>query len=438
MQVGAAFGAETLFYEPPEPPAPPAAASAPASPPVPDVVSLPALLRQAAEHHPAIRGARLDADAAAQDVASARLARWPTVSATMETHGSNVATSSSRALNVEQTLWDAGRVRARIAEASSLAEVSRTRLLAVRQSLWLEVVAAWQSQLAAQGRAEVARKTLQRLDNYRAIMRRRVEAQASPVIELELVDARIVQTQVELNQAEAARAMAVARLAQLSGWSGLQERLLPAMADAGPVQSITPWLQGLALETAALDSPSVAMARFDAEAARSRLAAKEAEKYPQVYARVSQPIGSRVVSGDRGAAVFVGLRYTPGAGFSNWSESRSLSLRAQSADEAVESARREVVYALDADRAELSAAVTRLAAAEGSVSGSELVLASYLRQFQGARKTWQDVLNAARELAQNEYARIDVQATLVGALARLQVRLGRSADGIGSITQETP
>jgi adhesin transport system outer membrane protein len=77
------------------------------------------------------------------------------------------------------------------------------------------------------------------------------------------------------------------------------------------------------------------------------------------------------------------------------------------------------------DQEEWSNTRKRIAALEKSVQGSDLVLASYQRQFQAGRKTWQDLLNAVRELAQNQYALVDAQATMMGAMYRLQVRMGQ-------------
>ena len=57
--------------------------------------------------------------------------------------------------------------------------------------------------------------------------------------------------------------------------------------------------------------------------------------------------------------------------------------------------------------------------------GSEKVLESYQRQFQAGRKSWLDLLNAVRELAQNEYALADAKAGMVSAMNRLQIRMGQ-------------
>ena len=290
----------------------------------------------------------------------------------------------------------------------------------------LQVIGAWQTWVSAQGRAAIADATIKQLGDYRERMRRRVEAQASPLIELDLVEARLLQTQVELNQARANARIAVAKLEQLTGWAGLEQRLASdgAMAATDNVRQQAVEVIAVDVDAAADRAPAVAMARAEAQAARSRLDQKQAEKYPQLYLRLNQPIAGGTV-GNQSLAVFVGLRYSPGAGFSQLSETKSVALRAQSAEESIDLTRREAANALRADTAELAAALDRLPAAESSVAGGDRVLESYLRQFAASRKTWQDVLNAARELAQNKYSQVDIQASLLGALYRLWVRLGR-------------
>jgi adhesin transport system outer membrane protein len=60
-----------------------------------------------------------------------------------------------------------------------------------------------------------------------------------------------------------------------------------------------------------------------------------------------------------------------------------------------------------------------------SVRGSDKVLESYQRQFQAGRKSWLDLLNAVRELAQNQYALADAKASMAAAMLRLQIRMGQ-------------
>jgi adhesin transport system outer membrane protein len=81
-------------------------------------------------------------------------------------------------------------------------------------------------------------------------------------------------------------------------------------------------------------------------------------------------------------------------------------------------------HTLQSDREEFVSARLRIAAIEKSVDGSALVLASYKRQFEAGKKTWLDLLNAVRELAQNQYNLVEARGTLTGAMYRLQLRMG--------------
>lgn len=175
----------------------------------------------------------------------------------------------------------------------------------------------------------------------------------------------------------------------------------------------------------AAEHPSVMRAEFDAQQARSRLKIKQSEAWPQIYVRAFQPLGTLPTSSDTGLTTFIGLRYTPGAGLSNVLEAQALSTRISSAELLVQTAYRDVQQTLLSDHEEWVNARKRIAALERSVQGADLVLASYQRQFQAGRKTWQDLLNAVRELAQNQYALVDAQAAMMGALYRLQVRTGQ-------------
>jgi outer membrane protein, adhesin transport system len=85
---------------------------------------------------------------------------------------------------------------------------------------------------------------------------------------------------------------------------------------------------------------------------------------------------------------------------------------------------REATESLLTDRDEFNSSRIRMQALEKAVKGSEAVLQSYGRQFNASRKTWLDLMNAVRELAQNQYALVDSQASMNAALYRLQVRMG--------------
>jgi len=90
----------------------------------------------------------------------------------------------------------------------------------------------------------------------------------------------------------------------------------------------------------------------------------------------------------------------------------------------VESTQREVREAFENDREEVSSTLQKVAALERAVAGSSAVRESYERQFQGGKKSWLDLLNAVREMTQNEYALADAKTGLMGAIYKYQVRAG--------------
>jgi adhesin transport system outer membrane protein len=330
-------------------------------------------------------------------------------------------------MQLEQTLWDAGRVTARINESQAMVEQGQIKTVLQRQELHLQVVAAWQNLLGAVARSQVAHQTLSRWGAFQAQMKRRVEAEASPRIDLELANARLLQTEVELETAQSSLQVALTRLEQLSGEQNLAAHLsrLPPIPSLLETQGSVEKLAQTDWHRVAAEHPSVLRAQFEAQQVKSRLKAKQAEGWPQVYVRAFQPIGAIPTSSDTSMTTFIGLRYSPGAGLANVVEAQALETRISSSEQMVVTAHRDVRQSLQTDNEELMNTRKRIAALEKSVEGSDLVLASYQRQFQAGRKTWQDLLNAVRELAQNQYALADAQAAMMGAMYRLQVRMGQ-------------
>jgi adhesin transport system outer membrane protein len=385
------------------------------------------LLEAASATYPSILAARLESKASSEDVSATERIKWPTVSATVESYTGNIRSYPSRAMQVDQTVWDAGRNDARISESKALADISLIKVYLQQHDLFLQIVAAWQNMIASKERLKVAQLTQKRLETYQEQMRRRVDAQASPRIDLELADSRLLQTEVELATAQTSLQVAVKRLEQPSGEVRLSLRVPDALYPKSllDTQVFNRQLADIDWLSVAREHPSVAKARVEVLQLRSRLDAKQAEAYAQLFVRVYKPVGTTPASIDTSTTTFVGLRYTPGAGFSNFVEAQAIGTRIASSEQSVEAVVRETQQTLQNDREEFVNARLRIAALEKSVTSSAVVLESYQRQFQAGRKQWQDLLNQVRELAQNQYALADAQALMVGAMYRLQVRMGQ-------------
>ena len=393
----------------------------------PQGLSLSQVLDAVAATYPVLVAARTEARAAAQDVQATERLRWPSVSATVESDTGNLRSSPNRAVQVDQTVWDAGRNTSRISEAKVLAEISVAKVYLQQQEVFLQVANAWQAMVSAKERLAVAQSTLLRLKKFQAQMLRRVQAEASPVIDLELVDSRILQTEVEATAAKTSLQQAVMRLQQFSGMDDLLGASTHAVYPKGGMDTEdfqrqlnqTDWQQLVSLH------PSVAKARHEVNQVKHRLDTKQAEAYPQLYLRVYKPLNRLPNNPDTSTTAFLGFRYTPGAGFANLVEAQAMSTRILSYEQAVEASFRETLQALQNEQEEFTNTRSRLQSLEKSVAGAEKVLDSYQRQFQAGRKSWLDLLNAVRELAQNQYALADTRAAMVAAMYRLQIRSGQ-------------
>lgn len=391
-------------------------------------LSLRQLLDAASVSYPTLLAARIEARASEQDVQAAERLRWPTVTATVESSTGNDRSTPSRALQIDQTLWDAGRNTARISESEVLAAISQLKVQLQQQDLFVQVVSAWQNLVASSERAQAAQITMERLQGFQTQMRNRVLAEASASIELELVEARLLQTQVELTSAKSTLQVATTRLEQLTGELQLATRVPHAVypLTLGETATFHAQLSDIDWQQVAKEHAVAAKARLEVVQMHRRLDAKRAESYPQLFLRVYKPLGTIPTSSDTSATAFLGLRYTPGAGFANVLEEQAIATRVAGSEQNVEAAIREMQQTFQNDREEFVNARARIAALEKAVAGSGLVLDSYQRQFKAGRKQWQDLLNQVRELAQNQYALADAQASMVGAMHRLQIRMGRA------------
>ncbi len=394
-----------------------------------EVVTFKALLDQANQNYPTLLAARLDTRASQEELEAARRLRWPTVSANVESASTNPAvTFPNRSLIVEQILWDAGSVKSKIAESKSSSEVQINKALLVQEEVYLQMASAWQNLYASQQRMQVAQQAILTLQAYQQQMQRRVRAEVSPRIELELANSRILQMQVDLTAAEQSLKQALTRIEQYTGRNDLLPltRRKDAFSFVAPTTGFEQMLASTDWQAVTDQHPSIAKAKAESEQQKSKMEQKRAEAWPQVYARVSQPVFGVPQGRPTDPIASVGFKYTSAPGFSNQLQAKALATRIASAQELVTAAQINLQQTLRVDQDEYLNAKSKVEVLELAVKGSESVLESYQRQFEGAKKTWQDLLNAVRELVQNQFALADARAAQLGAMQRLQIRTGQA------------
>jgi adhesin transport system outer membrane protein len=93
---------------------------------------------------------------------------------------------------------------------------------------------------------------------------------------------------------------------------------------------------------------------------------------------------------------------------------------------------RRISEQIRADHRNWRAALTRAQAFGGALSASQAVYESWDRQFVAGKKSWQDVMNAAREMAQTEIQLAEAQ----GALSVYEWRLAVLSRGVDWVIQQ--
>lgn len=395
-----------------------------------NALTLPDLLRAASDSHPTIQAARQNVNAANEDLNVAQRQYWPTFSASVESGTRNTTEIPARLLRAEQTLWDFGRTKANVGYSERSVDVASAALAAQRQAIGLQVIDAWRTLQSSHGRIRVSQDMLKHLGQHESMMLRRVAGELSTQIDLDLVRSRILQARVELTQAQTSGQVAITRLQNLTGLQNLQSVLadMPPLPSRADLDAQFQALGRLDWDAAANRQPAVLRAVEEMRAGNERIAAKTAESHPQIYARLDQYLDGR-----RETGAYLGVRYTPGAGFSTWIEAKALAARALALEETVQAARIEARQTLDLDRDDLRDNGVRAKALDLAVQGAQRVFESYERQFPAGRKTWIDLMNAIRELAQNAYTLVDAHAAQAGALYRLQLRMDPEMIGASSM-----
>ena len=160
---------------------------------------------------------------------------------------------------------------------------------------------------------------------------------------------------------------------------------------------------------------------------------RRAELAPEVYLRAERQYGNysyRNASPEN--RLFLGLSSRFGAGLSSLSNVEAAQAQHQAALADIEVQSRALNEQVLADHALASSTQGRLAALKASLDAAVQVSESYDRQFLAGRKTWLDVMNAARELAQTELQLADIasaQVVLSWRLAILTQGLGGAVAG---------
>jgi len=371
---------------------------------------LDALARRAVETHASVAAKRANVDAARAEWDAARRQYLPAPSAQTSPGAGG---GHSTVLTLEQPLWSGGRLSASVDAALARSRSADLGVLESQQGLGLAVANVYRAFLQARGRAMVLQQFIGRLDNYHESMRRRVDSGASAQGDLELLQARYALTNGQLKSACFAERSARHQLSLLVG-----VELSSAEVVGTPQVPEVPDLEDL-LERSEKSSPTLRRMDQDTLAARGEADAKVAAQWPTVALVAQRTLPRGVPNVSSSTAVGLQLQYTPGAGFASLARARSAEAQVEALRASREAARVDLLSKVHAEHEDLCSAVSRRQDALLNLKATANVLASFERLFAVGKRSWLDVMNAARELSDAEQALADIEAQMSPGRYRL-------------------
>lgn len=393
-------------------------------------------IREVVNTHPDVRVQQSGLELARQQLAIARQQYLPTPSVSIEQAQTSAADSQYRGdsrvavLRLQQPLWTGGRLSAGVGKAESGVAVRESALQETRQQLAQATVQSWGDWCAAQARLAAVERNLALHRELQSRVQRRVLEGASAPAELTMTEGRVAQVMAQLQVQKGQAQLARTRLQQLLGKPAqTPDCRWPSLAAASSTEMD-------ALLAQALDaSPVLARLRAQVEQSQHEIDERRADLWPEVFVRAEHQRGHFAIpSYPNTNRVFVGMSSRFGAGLSTPQQIESAVQRKQGAEQELEGGQRKVGEQLQTLWIQLQDINLRLPAMEQLFTANTITQEAWDRQFLAGRKSWLDVMNAARELMQSEMELADARVNRQS----LQWRLDLLVQGVDKVLSSVP
>lgn len=384
------------------------------------------VVRAAVFTHPSVRSQQALHEAALTDVRRAELQFWPTPSVQIEQVHSRQedpsygARAMAQTYRLQQPLWTGGRLSAALDKSRANAQSAEESITDAHHQMALRAVQAWSEWYLASMRVKAQEKSAQTHQRLLQMVQRRVDEGASAASELSLTRSRLDQAQAQLQAYETQQKVARLKLGQLMG-KALPATDVPTLADDPPLCAAEGLYERVTAASAALRKISAQQ-----EALQHELKERRGELSPELNLRVEHQksptaYGADTVSNDR---IYIVMTSQFGAGLSNFSVLEGVRKRQAALQAEYESVQRNVLEVAQSEQEQMSAAAARLPHLRNALASSEQTAAAWDRQFLAGRRSWVEVMNAARETAQAEIELADTLAARSASQWRMSVYCG--------------
>lgn len=354
------------------------------------------------QQHPSVQAALKQIESAQQDVQGAKWQFGPTPSIGSERNSRSVnglSDSRSSFARMQQPLWTGGRLTAQLDRAQAQETIASLTMEEQRLTLGTRWLQLWADVQAAELKVQAYTESESQHRKYVLQVQNRAAVGLAPRSDIQLSLTRLAAMQAELEQAGTQKRMAISRLEQMLG-GPLPSNALQwtAPLQAPPAQSTAlqraahEWLSEVQDKHPSLKKASAVslVVKADIELAKSRAS-------PELYVR------GEVLHGDvtkTRRQIYVGVSSSFGAGLSTLSTIAAAQAKLDAQEHEAETRRREIAEQVLADVENLDSQTKRLRYLEQAYSSADEFLKASEVQFAFGRRSWQELMNTAREKAQ--------------------------------------
>lgn len=422
----------------PAAPTPASAARAPVPLPTPGI-RVRNWLREAVDSHPTILSAQQRLGAAISEVEFARWQFFPTPSVGFEAAARDVSGASNQQtgfVRLQQPLYTGGRLTQQLSRATAGSRASAFAVDEERRTIALRMVQALGDARAAAIKRQAYRESAASHVDFLGLVQRRVSEGLSPRGDVVLARSRLSSVRADLEAAEVQMDQALSRLEQLLGrsldaveYAALRADDVDDATADWPVPTVDRLLP-LALQA----SPAVSRGLAELEARRADIGMARASLGPQVYLRAEHSRGS---TGAGQSQLYLGVGSNFGAGLSDRSTISAAERRLQSQQAEVDALRRDLVEQVRSEHTLAVSGERRVGVLSDSANYAATVVEAWQRQFLAGRKSWQELMNAAREKAQADALLGEAKAARWVSMHRLRL-LAEGVDDFLGLTIKAP
>lgn len=400
--------------------------------------TLPQLMEAACTSHPTVRNVQAQRRVAVKNVESARWQFFPTPSVSVEAVAAAKDDKSYQGdaqvtyMRLQQPLWTGGRLTTNLEKSQVNVDVAQASIEDSQLQVALRVLQAYSDWWVADAKVQALNNSIQTHQHLLNQARNRITEGVSPASDLNLVQGRADATAADQAMAKLQRQQALTRMVELTGLGHLNHESLQAHQTSLPVLDND--LNSL-LSQALSAHPGVRKALLQRHLAELQIAERQADLRPDVFIRAERQWGNYTINNMSAQnRLFIGLNSKLGAGLSNLSNLEAATEQMAVAQTDIESQERQLREQVTTDFEQIQSIAARRKPLVSALDSARTVFASFERQFNAGRKSWLDLMTAARELSSAE---IQV-AELNGTELMIAWRLSLMQQGITSLRQTNP